>query len=74
MTKNFFWIEPKIITYKTNQNNNPKLRIEWSALVKGKFQCQVIIILVYGILWRIWMARNQLIFHEELRIVIQFWS
>lgn len=29
-------------------------------LVEGKFQCQVINILVYGIVWRIWMARNQL--------------
>jgi hypothetical protein len=43
-----------------------KLLFEWEFIIKGKFQRNVIFMLAYDILWRIWFARNKLVFQEEI--------
>jgi hypothetical protein len=39
--------------------------LQWSIMVKGKFQRVTFTILSYGILWRIWNVRNDLVFEDK---------
>jgi hypothetical protein len=39
-----------------------QLVLQWSILVKGRFQWRAFTMLSYGISWNIWSARNKLIF------------
>jgi hypothetical protein len=36
---------------------------EWNHLLHGKYQCKVIYMLCYGILWSIWIIRNKIAFN-----------
>jgi hypothetical protein len=39
---------------------------QWRDMAKGKFQQSALMMLSYGILWGIWIARNKLIFKDKM--------
>jgi hypothetical protein len=43
-----------------------ELLLMWSSFVKRKFQSNAILMLSFGIVWKIWMVRNKLIFQENI--------
>jgi len=49
------------------QTIGDKLLFEWEFIIKGKFRRNAIFISAYdNILWGIWLARNKLVFQEEI--------